>query len=50
MTHGKKIQLDLEEENLPISEKDVIKLTQLIVGAALHFGIIIDNAMIESIN
>ena len=50
VTHRKKIQLDLEEENLPILEKDGIILMQSIVGEALYFGRIMCNAMLVAIN
>ena len=50
MTHGKKILLNLEEENFPILEKYGVTLMQSIVVVALCFGMIIDNAMLLLIN
>ena len=50
VTHGEKIQLALEEENLPILGKYGIALSQSIVGAALRFGRIIDTTAVASIN
>ena len=39
-----------EEENLPMLKKDGIILTQSVVRASLHFGKIIDNLMLVTVN
>ena len=47
---GQKTQFALEEENLPILEKDGITLIQSIVGTSLYFGHIMDRTTPVSVN